>query len=93
MHHTLCEGKPGLCDAMKPTKGTELLKYLRKVSFEGKYNVICKYRKHWKVRISFSPRTELCNYTTENLLAPELMLFNFILTVCVLYTNNELHKM
>lgn len=36
MHKELCDGKPGLCDAMKPTKGTELLKYLRKVDFEGK---------------------------------------------------------
>ncbi|GJQ86872.1 putative receptor family ligand binding region [Trypoxylus dichotomus] len=35
MHRSLCQSKPGLCDAMKPTKGTELLKYLRKVSFEG----------------------------------------------------------
>ncbi|XP_076388894.1 metabotropic glutamate receptor B isoform X2 [Megachile rotundata] len=35
MHRDLCHGKPGLCDAMKPTKGTELLKYLRKVDFEG----------------------------------------------------------
>ncbi|KAJ3644198.1 hypothetical protein Zmor_026868 [Zophobas morio] len=36
MHRDLCHGKPGLCEAMKPTKGTELLKYLRKVDFEGK---------------------------------------------------------
>ncbi|XP_065155230.1 metabotropic glutamate receptor 2-like [Atheta coriaria] len=35
MHLELCKGRPGLCDAMKPTKGTELLKYLRKVNFEG----------------------------------------------------------
>ncbi|XP_064210869.1 metabotropic glutamate receptor 2 isoform X2 [Tribolium castaneum] len=35
MHRDLCHGRPGLCDAMKPTKGTELLKYLRKVDFEG----------------------------------------------------------
>lgn len=35
MHFELCEGKPGLCDAMKPTKGTTLLSYLRKVDFEG----------------------------------------------------------
>ncbi|PBC28293.1 Metabotropic glutamate receptor [Apis cerana cerana] len=35
MHKELCDGKPGLCDAMKPTKGTELLKYLRKVDFEA----------------------------------------------------------
>ncbi|XP_017789864.1 PREDICTED: metabotropic glutamate receptor 2 [Habropoda laboriosa] len=35
MHKDLCGGKPGLCDSMKPTKGTELLKYLRKVDFEG----------------------------------------------------------
>ncbi|XP_020712388.2 metabotropic glutamate receptor 2-like isoform X2 [Athalia rosae] len=35
MHKAVCHGKPGLCDAMKPTKGTELLKFLRKVDFEG----------------------------------------------------------
>jgi hypothetical protein len=38
MHRDLCHGRPGLCDTMKPTKGTELLKYLRKVDFEGKKN-------------------------------------------------------
>lgn len=36
MHHDLCGGLPTLCDAMKPTKGADLLKYLRKVQFEGK---------------------------------------------------------
>ncbi|XP_026682524.1 vomeronasal type-2 receptor 116-like [Diaphorina citri] len=35
MHADLCQGKVGLCDAMRPTKGPELLKYLRKVSFQG----------------------------------------------------------
>ncbi|XP_063708761.1 metabotropic glutamate receptor 2 [Culicoides brevitarsis] len=35
MHQELCGGKPGLCDAMKPTKGSDLLKFLRKVQFEG----------------------------------------------------------
>ena len=35
MHQQLCEGKAGLCDAMKPIKGSELLKFLRKVTFEG----------------------------------------------------------
>ncbi|KAK9295316.1 hypothetical protein QLX08_010344 [Tetragonisca angustula] len=35
MHRDLCDGKPGLCETMKPNKGTELLKYLRKVNFEG----------------------------------------------------------
>ncbi|XP_063990032.1 metabotropic glutamate receptor 2-like isoform X2 [Diachasmimorpha longicaudata] len=35
MHADLCRGEFGLCDAMKPTKGTELLKYLRKVEFKG----------------------------------------------------------
>lgn len=37
MHKDLCRGRPGLCDAMKPTKGAELLKYLRNVEFEGKF--------------------------------------------------------
>uniref|UniRef100_A0A182R0R1 G-protein coupled receptors family 3 profile domain-containing protein n=1 Tax=Anopheles farauti TaxID=69004 RepID=A0A182R0R1_9DIPT len=35
MHQELCGGKPGLCDAMNPTKGSELLKYLRKADFNG----------------------------------------------------------
>ncbi|KAL6435479.1 hypothetical protein ACFW04_005448 [Cataglyphis niger] len=35
MHLDLCDGKQGLCDAMKPTKGITLLHYLRKVDFEG----------------------------------------------------------
>lgn len=36
MHRDLCGGRPSLCDAMKPTKGADLLKYLRKVQFKGK---------------------------------------------------------
>ena len=36
MHRDLCKNKSGLCDEMKPTKGEELLKYLKKVDFEGK---------------------------------------------------------
>lgn len=37
MHHEYCgENFVGLCDAMKPVKGPELLKYLRKVNFTGK---------------------------------------------------------
>ncbi|EDX15484.1 GD15273 [Drosophila simulans] len=35
MHRDLCGGGPSLCEAMKPTKGADLLKYLRKVEFEG----------------------------------------------------------
>ena len=35
MHKKLCHGKKGLCDSMKPTKGTELLQYLRNVEFKG----------------------------------------------------------
>jgi metabotropic X receptor len=35
MHQDLCDGKPGLCEAMRPTKGSELLKYLRNVKFMG----------------------------------------------------------
>ncbi|XP_070168156.1 metabotropic glutamate receptor B isoform X1 [Polyergus mexicanus] len=35
MHRDLCDGKQGLCDKMKPTKGITLLHYLRKVDFEG----------------------------------------------------------
>ncbi|XP_046679487.1 metabotropic glutamate receptor 4-like [Homalodisca vitripennis] len=35
MHRAVCKGRPGLCDAMKPTKGPELLKYLRTVNFKG----------------------------------------------------------
>lgn len=36
MHRDFCDGKPGLCSALKPIKGTELLKYLRKIKFTGK---------------------------------------------------------
>lgn len=36
MHKDLCNGVAGLCDAMRPTKGADLLKYLRKVNFTGK---------------------------------------------------------
>ncbi|RZF34252.1 hypothetical protein LSTR_LSTR013344, partial [Laodelphax striatellus] len=37
MHREVCgvTKKRGLCDAMRPIKGPELLKYLRKVNFEG----------------------------------------------------------
>ncbi|CAG9859138.1 unnamed protein product [Phyllotreta striolata] len=35
MHRDHCHGTTGLCDAMKPTNGTELLRYLRKVDFIG----------------------------------------------------------
>lgn len=35
MHKDLCRGMSGLCDAMRPTKGADLLKYLRKVNFTG----------------------------------------------------------
>ncbi|XP_045498210.1 metabotropic glutamate receptor 3-like [Colias croceus] len=35
MHATVCGGKPGLCDAMRPASGAELLRYLRKVNFTG----------------------------------------------------------
>ncbi|XP_054286402.1 metabotropic glutamate receptor 2-like [Macrosteles quadrilineatus] len=35
MHSELCFNKQGLCEHMRPTKGPDLLKYLRKVNFEG----------------------------------------------------------
>ncbi|XP_058461569.1 metabotropic glutamate receptor 8-like isoform X2 [Malaya genurostris] len=35
MHHELCNGKAGLCSEMRPTKGANLLKYLRKADFIG----------------------------------------------------------
>lgn len=35
MHRDLCQGRPTLCDAMRPTKGSDLLKYVRKVEFQG----------------------------------------------------------
>ncbi|XP_075237834.1 metabotropic glutamate receptor 2-like [Lycorma delicatula] len=35
MHRELCGSRYGLCDAMRPIKGPELLKYLRTVNFEG----------------------------------------------------------
>lgn len=37
MHKELCGGRSGLCDAMRPTRGADLLKYLRKVEFKGIY--------------------------------------------------------
>lgn len=61
MHKELCDGKPGLCDAMKPTKGTELLKYLRKVDFEGKkqFLLISKRSAYWLLS---RPRSILLKY-------------------------------
>lgn len=38
MHKDLCRGGSGLCDAMRPTKGADLLKYLRKVNFTGNFD-------------------------------------------------------
>lgn len=38
MHKDLCGSKPGLCEAMRPIKGTDLLQYLRTVEFKGKFN-------------------------------------------------------
>lgn len=35
MHKTLCKDEPGLCEEMRPTRGADLLKYLRDVSFKG----------------------------------------------------------
>ncbi|KMQ89329.1 metabotropic glutamate receptor 7 [Lasius niger] len=49
MHLELCHGKEGLCDAMKPTKGTKLLQYLRKVDFEGKQTK--RFLEDYEVRI------------------------------------------
>lgn len=35
MHHSLCPGHVGLCDAMKPIDGSKLLEFLLKSSFIG----------------------------------------------------------
>ena len=35
MHQDVCGGRSGLCEGMRPTKGSELLKYLRNVKFRG----------------------------------------------------------
>ncbi|KPJ01848.1 Metabotropic glutamate receptor [Papilio xuthus] len=35
MHLAVCGGRRGLCDAMRPASGAELLSYLRKVNFTG----------------------------------------------------------
>lgn len=49
MHFENCgPSAVGLCEAMKPVKGPELLKYLRKVHFKG------KSRGYRKVIIMFS---------------------------------------
>lgn len=45
MHRDLCGGRPSLCDAMKPTKGADLLKYLRKVQFQGKSGFLLRFIK------------------------------------------------
>ncbi|VVD04782.1 unnamed protein product [Leptidea sinapis] len=35
MHAAVCGGRYGLCDAMRPASGADLLRYLRKVNFTG----------------------------------------------------------
>ncbi|RVE45868.1 hypothetical protein evm_009467 [Chilo suppressalis] len=35
MHAAVCGGRAGLCDAMRPASGSDLLRYLRKVNFTG----------------------------------------------------------
>lgn len=35
MHLTLCKGRAGICGDMSPTKGPDLLRYLRRVNFTG----------------------------------------------------------
>ncbi|XP_047503718.1 metabotropic glutamate receptor 2-like [Pieris napi] len=35
MHAAVCGGRHGLCEAMRPASGAELLRYLRKVNFTG----------------------------------------------------------
>ncbi|CAH0585966.1 unnamed protein product [Chrysodeixis includens] len=35
MHAAVCGGRAGLCDAMRPASGADLLRYLRKVNFVG----------------------------------------------------------
>ncbi|XP_026492105.2 metabotropic glutamate receptor 2-like [Vanessa tameamea] len=35
MHVEVCGGRHGLCDAMRPASGSDLLRYLRKVNFTG----------------------------------------------------------
>lgn len=48
MHKELCRGRPGLCDQMKPTKGADLLKYLRKVDFKGELLTIIQKWRRWE---------------------------------------------
>lgn len=50
MHKDLCRGMSGLCDAMRPTKGADLLKYLRKVNFTGKNFTTTKYFHNEKIK-------------------------------------------
>ncbi|KAJ0176873.1 hypothetical protein K1T71_008052 [Dendrolimus kikuchii] len=35
MHLAVCGGRTGLCDAMRPASGSDLLRYLRRVNFTG----------------------------------------------------------
>lgn len=37
MHTNLCNGKPGICNAMSHIDGAQLLPYLQNVTFKGKY--------------------------------------------------------
>lgn len=41
MHNDSCGNISGLCDEMKPTKGEQLLDYLRKVEFDGEQQLRC----------------------------------------------------
>lgn len=37
MHAAVCHGHRGLCKEMIPIDGTELLRYLKNVTFEGEH--------------------------------------------------------
>lgn len=43
MHAKMCKGVPGLCDAMRPIDGTDLLKYLKTVEFTNLSNDSFKF--------------------------------------------------
>lgn len=53
MHRDLCGPSSGLCDLMKPTKGADLLQYLKKVTFKGNFFFFCLYYMFMKMFTSY----------------------------------------
>ena len=58
MHEVKCGGEkhPGLCDAMDPYDGHQLLKHLLTVNFTGKCILIIKTWPHGKLFLAFQSK-------------------------------------